>query len=185
MRLFVGLEPSPDFREALAELQNRLKAAGVTGRYLDSANLHLTLAFIGMWPENISALLPPVEQPFSLALSQPGVFPEARVLWAGVKPSPALDALAAGVRRALAAADIPFDPKPFRAHITLARKPFIPSTVNLSEIPVPAAEMRVKNVCLYRSDHLENGMAYTVIGRGKAAGEQRGTVHAGGSHDAI
>ena len=64
-------------------------------------------------------------------------------------------------------------------------KPFIPSAVNLSEIPVPAAEMRVKNVCLYRSDHLENGMAYTVIGRGKAAGEQRGTVHAGGSHDAI
>ena len=48
MRLFAALEPTPDFRNALAALQSRLREAGVTGRYLDSANLHLTLAFIGM-----------------------------------------------------------------------------------------------------------------------------------------
>ena len=29
MRLFIALEPTPEFRDALAELQERLKAAGV------------------------------------------------------------------------------------------------------------------------------------------------------------
>ena len=34
MRLFVGLEPTPDFRAALSVMQDRLRAAGVdrTGR---------------------------------------------------------------------------------------------------------------------------------------------------------
>ena len=83
MRLFIALEPSPVFRNALALLQDRLRAAGVTGRYLEPSNLHLTLAFIGMWPEDVTGLLPPVEQPFSLTLSHLGYFPEADVLWAG------------------------------------------------------------------------------------------------------
>ena len=32
---------------ALAVLQDRLRCAGITGRYLDPSNLHMTLAFIG------------------------------------------------------------------------------------------------------------------------------------------
>ena len=56
MRLFVALQPTAAFREALALLQDRLRAAGVTGRYLTPDNLHLTLAFIGMWPEDITEL---------------------------------------------------------------------------------------------------------------------------------
>ena len=33
MRLFVGLEPTPDFRAALSELQAKLRTAGLEGRY--------------------------------------------------------------------------------------------------------------------------------------------------------
>ena len=74
MRLFIALEPSPEFREVLAELQGRLKAAGVEGRYLDPANLHLTLAFIGEWAEDVTPLLPTVLEPFSITLIPCGHF---------------------------------------------------------------------------------------------------------------
>ena len=164
MRLFVGLRPPEEFRSALAVLQNRLRDAGVTGRYLDPSNLHMTLAFIGEWPDDITPLLPPAARRFSLKLSRPGVFPEAKVLWAGVEPSAELDRLAEETRRSLAGHGIPFDPKPFNPHFTLIRKPVIPEGVNLSGIGIPPAEMPVDEVCLYRSARGENGMVYSVIG---------------------
>lgn len=171
MRIFVALQPTPAFRDALVSLQDRLRAAGVTGRYLTPSNLHLTLAFIGMWPEDISGLLPSVQNPFPVTLSHLGIFPGAKVLWAGVEPSEALDNLARQVRQALTKAEIPFDRQDFNPHITLARKPAVPEHVRLSEIEVPQATMIVKDVCLYRSNHFENGMEYTVIGRSKRPGE--------------
>lgn len=80
MRMFVGLQPSQEFREALALVQDRLRASSVTGRYLDPSNLHMTLAFIGEWPENVSELLPVVDKPFPITLSHIGIFEEADVL---------------------------------------------------------------------------------------------------------
>ena len=164
MRLFVGLKPAEAFRAALKEAQDRLRAAGVAGRYLDPANLHLTLAFIGEWPEDVTPVLPAVTEPFEIELAGPGIFPEAKVLWAGVKPSAALDRLAGEARDRLAANRIPFDPKPFNPHITLVRKPLLPAGLVLPETVFPAAAMTVKEVCLYRSERGENGMEYTVIG---------------------
>ena len=165
MRLFIALQPPPDFCGALCALQDRLRAAGVTARYYAPANLHLTLAFIGQWEEDITPLLPPVETPFPITLSHPGVFPKARVLYAGVQPSEALNGLAARVRGTLDAARIPYDHQPFVPHITLGRKPVLPEGVALSGIAPPPAVMTVRGICLYRSDRGENGMEYTVIGR--------------------
>ena len=171
MRLFVGLRPSEEFRTALSVLQSRLQSAGVAARYPDPSNLHLTLAFIGDWPDDVSAVLPQVDHPFTLTLSGIGLFPEAKVIWAGVQKSFALDHLAQQVREKLAAADIPFDPKPFVPHITLGRKPVVPETVILSEIKIPPAFMTVKDVFLYRSDRGESGMVYSVIGSSSEKGE--------------
>ena len=165
MRLFIALEPSPEFRNALSVLQNNLRTAGVSGRYLEPSGLHLTLAFIGMWPENIAALLPHVQQPFVITLSGTGLFPKADVLWAGITPSGPLNELARNVRTVLSEAGIPFDRKAFNPHITLVRKPRMPKETVLSGIRVPPAEMIVRGVCLYRSERGENGMEYTVIGR--------------------
>ena len=165
MRLFVGLEPSPEFRSSLAVLQENLRVAGVTGRYLDPSNLHMTLAYIGMWAETVTERLPSVLQPFPVTLSHLGLFREAGVLWAGVEPSEALNRLSETVRRSLDEAEIPFDHQPFIPHITLVRKPSIPEDVSLMEIEVPRVTMVVHDVCLYQSEHRENGMEYTVIGR--------------------
>ena len=169
MRLFVGLRPSDEFRSALSLLQDRLRAAGVTGRFPDPSGLHMTLAFIGEWPEEVTEVLPKVEEPFPLVLSHIGFFPEAKVLWAGVEESAALERLAARVRHILADSGIPFDPKRFNPHITLARKPSVPAGVIVSGIEIPRAMMTVEEVCLYRSDRGEKGMVYTVIGSSMGA----------------
>ena len=167
MRLFVALEPSPGFRAALSEVKGKLRKAGVTGKYRVDAGLHLTLAFIGEWPEAAEVLeaLPAVNEPFSITLSYLGIFPGANVLWTGIEPSEELEQLAAQVRKNLEDAGIPFDRKAFKAHITLARKPVVPEGIILPEIAVPRVSMIVDEVCLYRSDRGENGMEYTVIGR--------------------
>ena len=165
MRLFIGLRPGEEFRTALCLLQDRLRAAGVMAGYLAPSNLHMTLAFIGEWPENIAGLLPPVDRPFTLRLSRAGLFPEAKVVWAGVEPSEALDDLARRVRGRLEDAGIPFDRKPFVPHITLGRKPFVPPGLDLEKIAAPPARMTVTEVCLYRSAREMSGMVYTVIGQ--------------------
>ena len=171
MRLFAGIRPSEEFRFALSALQARLQAAGVSARYLDPSSLHMTLAFIGEWPDNIAGILPPVAQPFPLRLSGIGLFQEAKVIWAGVEASEPLNKLAECVRNNLSEAGIPFDPKPFVPHITLARKPVVRAPSDLPKITVPSAAMTVSDVFLYRSFRGENGMVYSVIGSASGRGD--------------
>jgi 2'-5' RNA ligase len=167
MRLFVAIQLNDDMTDALVGIQERMRAHGVRGNYTKPENLHLTLAFIGEWPDAAGVLevLPAVREPFSVTLSHPGIFPGANVLWAGIEPSEELEQLAAQVGKNLDDAGIPYDRKAFKAHITLARKPVVPEGIVLPEIAVPRVSMIVDEVCLYRSDRGENGMEYTVIGR--------------------
>ena len=167
MRLFIALEPSRAFRDALAELQARLRASGVEGRYLDADGLHMTLAFIGEWQADAMPPLPAVRESFPLALSSLGEFRRAKVLWAGVRPSRELEALASTVRTRLEKANVPYDHQGFTPHITLVRKPLLPREDMLSGIEIPPAVMTVREVCLYRSEHTAGGMRYTVIGRSR------------------
>jgi 2'-5' RNA ligase len=94
--------------------------------------MHLTLAFLGDIPD---ALLPDAiaattagaagHRAFTASLDHVGRFPAhgaPRVVWLGVGEGAAeLGVLAGSVRAALAAKRLPFDAKPFEAHVTLAR----------------------------------------------------------------
>ena len=168
MRLFIALEPSGGFRLALQYVQEQLRSAGIEGRYLEMDNLHMTLAFIGMWPTAVTDILPAVQEPFSVTLSHVGMFSKARVVWAGIEPSHALEQLAGRVRDRLDAEEIPFDRQPFYPHITLIRKPVPMDEDVLRRIQVPSVSMTVRDVCLYESVHEACGMRYTVIGRSRS-----------------
>ncbi|GLH69979.1 RNA 2',3'-cyclic phosphodiesterase [Geothrix rubra] len=128
MRLFLALPLPPDPCETLDRWQR--SHPGIEG-WSRPGGLHLTLAFLGARaPEDLDALarlgaaVAVRQRPFELATTHLGGFPaadRARVLWLGVAPSAALEALAGDLRSALAAAGEAFDAKPFRAHLTLAR----------------------------------------------------------------
>lgn len=153
MRLFVAIQLSPEMRSALAQMQNEMRSQRIAGNYTPLENLHLTLTFIGDYPEPDDVPLPDFS-PFDLRLSGYGSFGD--LWWAGLEPSPPLDACVRRLRRQLADAGIPFDRKRFSPHITLIRK-----AVGHPVLIMPNAAMRVDHISLMRSERGKNGMIYT------------------------
>ena len=102
MRLFVAVQLNHDIRESLLDVQNQWIRRGVRGNYTDPENLHLTLAFIGEYP-NPDDVLDVIEsltfQPFSLSLDGIGNFGD--LWWVGLSESDSLDALVRRLRHAL------------------------------------------------------------------------------------
>ena len=155
MRLFIAIGLSGEMREALRSAQRQMQAQHVTGNYAPAENMHLTLAFIGEYPDPDAVPLPPVE-PFTLALDGFGCFGD--LWWTGLKPCPPLQSYVRGLRRALAESGIPFDRKKFSPHITLLRR-----GAGRPAIQVPDAVTEVDRVLLMRSDRGRHGMLYTEL----------------------
>ena len=108
MRLFVAIKLSPSLKDALVSAQNAMYDRGVRGHYTPEENMHLTLAFIGDYPDPepvLEALNSVTFTPFELSLEGIGCFGD--LWWAGLKESAPLAAVARRVRRALAENDIP------------------------------------------------------------------------------
>lgn len=166
MRLFIALLLDDRMKNELVSAQSRMKRLGVRGNYTKSENLHLTLAFIGDYPdpyEVIDVIEKVSFEPFKLKLDGIGAF--RNLWWAGIKESDELKAVVKRLRRELAQNGIPFDRKRFSPHITLIRKPLnssgrIPEEI-LSERR--AAEMTVDHVSLMLSERGRHGMNYTEL----------------------
>ena len=71
MRLFIAILLDKNVRDGLRGMQNELRRRGVEGNYTRAENLHLTLAFIGEYP-NPDAVLDAMAlarfEPFALRL---------------------------------------------------------------------------------------------------------------------
>ena len=150
-------------KAVLIEAQNQMYEGGVRGNYSPEENLHLTLAFIGEYP-NLDDVMDVLDKvtftPFEISLEGIGSFGD--LWWAGIRDNPALQAVVRRIRRALSDAQIPFDRKPFRAHITLLRKAQMEH--GMPAVELPDEKMTVKTISLMRSDRGKNGMIYTEIG---------------------
>lgn len=137
MRLFIAVYPPPP---AVAHLQavvaglrvGQAQAAGVNARLASVETWHLTLAFIGEVDEDkagraeraVAAAVAEHALPAALAVAGGGVFGRGRftILWAGIGgDTTGLLDLATGLRRALKKARVPYDRKPLRPHLTIAR----------------------------------------------------------------
>ncbi|MBQ6675643.1 MAG: RNA 2',3'-cyclic phosphodiesterase [Ruminococcus sp.] len=160
MRLFIALEPSDNVKTALLAMQGALKKKNVKGRFTPCENFHLTLAFIGEYPDAgqaADALSQVSFAPFEITVRGLGCFGDT--LWAGVEGSQGLEALAKKIRHALALGGIPFDKKSFSPHITLARK----AEGDFSGTAVPEESMMVTGFTLFSSTFGKNGMLYTPL----------------------
>lgn len=166
MRAFIALELPADFADDVAAMARRLSAS-LEGRFLDRSTYHLTLAFLGDVDDaEASRAMDALDAacvgatPVSLVPDGLGKFgrPADATLWLGLVSDPILLALAEHVREELAARDIPFDPKPFRPHITLGRRMRIPKKpLPLLAFPLPA---QARTVTLFKSTLSRDGAAY-------------------------
>lgn len=124
-RLFIALEMPEPIRERLAGM-----IGGIAGaRWVDPANFHLTLRFIGevdgdtaqYIADGLSSLR---VASFDLALEGVDLFESrgrVRAIWVGVKPNPALAALQRKIETLVAGAGMAPEGRKFKPHVTLAR----------------------------------------------------------------
>ena len=160
MRLFIAITLSEEMKASATGAMHALKKAGVKGNYSPTANLHLTLAFIGETKETEAvkdALKTLQYKPFKLTLSENGCFGD--ILWVGVKGNQGLTGAARGVRSALENAGISYEKDKFVPHITLIRK----FTGNWKKAPAPKGEMMVKKISLMKSEQKNGKQVYTEI----------------------
>ena len=148
-------------KDALITMQNDLYDAGIRGKWTKEENLHLTLAFIGEYPdpEQLTEILESVSfDPIPLSVTSIGSFGD--LWWAGISESEELNTAVRRIRHALADAGIPFDRKKFRPHVTLLRKASVPV---IPDIPISNAEMIAESISLMSSQQVKNGVLYTEI----------------------
>ena len=161
MRLFCAIDLSDTMKEALTGILRDMKKNGVKGNYTKRENFHITLAFIGEYPDPDSVIdtLEAVRfAPFDLSLEGVGSF--GSLWWAGLSRSEELAKLAKSVRHVLADAEIPFDRKKFSPHITLIRQP---NREIIPPVEIPKKKMTVQAFSLFRSDRGKDGVIYTEI----------------------
>jgi 2'-5' RNA ligase len=165
IRAFLALWPEPDWCEqllaALAPLRPRVSA-----RWLPAADLHVTLRFLGaVEAGQLDALRAAAAeiawQPFALRFERLEWWREAQVLAAIAPQVPAAAAeLVQALTRAATAAGMTFDLKPFRPHVTLARRV---RAAALSALSWTTLELSAQRFCLVRSDTRAEGARYTVL----------------------
>jgi len=182
LRLFFALQPTPEQNVALAgevaPLIARLKAQRVPAE-----NLHATLCFVGAVAEDkLQALTSAVAgirgRPATLRFESLEYWHKPRILCAtATKDAASASAheLAERLGAASVAAGFSPDIKPFRAHLTLARKVHA-AEAEACEWPrplAPPARLQFDRFVLMRSDCGEGGTVYSVV----ASWPLDGSVH--------
>ena len=165
MRLFIAILFEDDTIKSMQEVQERLRDAGIEGRFMPRENLHMTLAFIGDYSDPDDVLDVMDEITFkTFCINTDRIYPFRDMYMMSFAESDDLSNYVCRLRRALAQADIPYDRKKFVPHVTLVRK--ASSKVNdliIPDISEPVT-IQVRGISLMRSEFGKNGMIYTEIG---------------------
>ena len=169
-RAFIALDIEDNARHELSRLASLLKEQ-CHGSYPSSDMYHMTVAFLGditiPQAEALSRVLEEVAEkydPFVLKLCRLGYFaqPESATVFCSTERDNTLISLAQDVYRAAWDVRIPFDDKPFRAHITLGRRVDL-STIRLNSIEVNHVPFTVKGLTLYKSTLRPSGPIYEAV----------------------
>ncbi|MFD6874144.1 MULTISPECIES: RNA 2',3'-cyclic phosphodiesterase [unclassified Streptomyces] len=128
VRIFIALAPPDDAKDELARELRPAYEAYPRMRWNRIEDWHVTLAFLGELPvATVPLLRPPLAElaarraPVRLALRGGGHFDD-RVLWSGIDGDlEELHLLASDVRAVVKECGIPFEDRPLRPHLTLAR----------------------------------------------------------------
>jgi RNA 2',3'-cyclic 3'-phosphodiesterase len=178
-RIFIAIKVKPEAKLAgiMTSLRSGLARERIT--WVDPANIHLTLAFLGNTEEArirvVEAMLAKECNGFGefcLTLKGSGVFRsirDPRVIWVGIENPELVTRLNDKIINGLADNGFKPDNKPFRPHITLGRiKQIMNPEVLSKELAKHAGdhvqEVEVKEVILYESILQSTGPVYKPLG---------------------
>jgi len=163
-RLFFALWPGDEVRQRLAAIAS--KSLKRRGRRIPAENLHLTLAFLGPVSSEVRRCAEDVADgvaaaPFTLEFTHLGFFPRPRVVWSGCDQTPeALTSLVDTLRRGLRGCGITPEVRPYRAHLTLARKASVEPGFGGPHAPI---HWPVDAFHLLESKTLSSGAQYNIL----------------------
>jgi 2'-5' RNA ligase len=129
MRLFVGLDLTPEIRERITRFMDKMRGKAPDAKWVSPESLHVTLKFIGEQPrervEEIERALATIQAaPFQINFRACGFFPaatrSARVFWIGVEAGEQLRELAQKVDEVIAEFGVERE-NDYTPHLTLAR----------------------------------------------------------------
>ena len=188
MRLFVALDIESTIRQRLSDYMAGLKKLVPNVKWVAPESLHVTLKFIGEFPETRldelkRALTTVGGHPFDLTFRNAGFFTprSPRVFWIGIEAGYQLKALAAAVDAAAASLGIRKEARDFTPHLTLARtgsgrpqgaasdrnKPVMYELkARVEAVPPPDfGTMTAQEFFLYQSKTSPQGAVYTKLER--------------------
>ena len=160
LRLFFGILPDKSCQLALRKSLSALP--GIHGRAVPRCNHHITLVFLGNFPEDRIACFQKQAaeisfRPFSLILDHLGTFKKARVLWMGVSEVPrGLSRLHEQLNAALQSCGFEPEERKYRPHLTLFRK----FTGKLPQPDLKPVRWEVRAFHLMVSESTEDGVRY-------------------------
>jgi len=179
VRTFIAVLLSEELKRRIGVVQEEFKKIAPAVKWVDEANFHITLKFLGNVPaerldrvrEAVAAAANGIE-PFDIEVRDIGAFPSARrarTVWVGVTSGKEeLAELARRVDKQLEKIGVPREDRPFRSHITIGRVKDDQGAVELG----PALEqaqvgslgsVRVASVTVMRSDLQRDGPVYSVL----------------------
>jgi 2'-5' RNA ligase len=176
MRLFLAVRPEDrEIEELGRQLAGRRLGAPAAVRWLEPTAWHITMRFVGAWPQERLAELQSacaravvgLHGPLRLTLSELGAFPKpsrATVLWIGAGESGrVLHPLAAAVEEAVRTVGLAPEQRPFRAHLTVARLKAPADLRRLLEAPLARrVHITIRELVLYESFTRPVGAHYDV-----------------------
>ena len=173
LRLFTALPMPESFRHSLSASQIAMRRAGFEGNYTREENFHLTLHFIGEHPRSddiIQALGNIKSPPILLRLKGLFAFGGGRrgtLVCRELEADDNLQILYRAQAKILKGLGITVEKRPYKPHITLARKvvgrrPWSETAIALPEAPAATV---INESILYVSHRLNGRLTYTPLAR--------------------
>lgn len=188
MRLFVALDIDPPIRKRISDYVASLRTLVPNVKWVAPESLHVTLKFIGEFPEarigELNRAFSTISgQHFNLSFRNAGFFTprSPRIFWAGIEAGYELKALAAAVDQAVIPLGVAKEDRDFTPHLTLARtgsgrpqgaasdrnKPrMVELKAHVEAMPPPDfGTMTAREFFLYQSKTAPEGAVYTKLER--------------------
>jgi 2'-5' RNA ligase len=130
MRLFIALDLDDTIRAKIIRFMEGVRGFAPEARWARPESLHVTLKFVGQWPDDkFAEMLQSLQnirpERFELTVRDYGFFPTAnapRVFWIGIQSGPQLSALASAIDAQTASLGVAREEHLFSPHLTLARR---------------------------------------------------------------
>ncbi len=178
MRTFIAVEFPAALRGEIERSAAALRRAGVTGGFSRAENYHLTLSFLGEVPEERlaraqEAMDACAAPPIPLTVGALGRFRgrEGDTLWRQIDAPETLYALQSRLSDELRSRGFTLERRPFKPHLTLARRSALPADVKWEELSKRLRPLTytAESITLFRSDQIKGKRVYTPLYETKLA----------------